>query len=405
MKRIALWILCLLMTTAFGGRAETIVALTSGKRLLFVDSATPGTVIKTLAITGLPSGERLYGIDFRARTGILYALGQTSIYLINTDTGSAAAILANAVFALPSGTRFGMDFNPTDPLPDPLSDGDTIRVTTDADKNVRFNPDTLSLSSVDNDLHYAPSDANAGANPNVVSSAYTNSFSGARATVLYDIDSNLDILAIQDPPRSGDLHTVGRLGVDTADTVGFDISGSTGVAYASLSVAGTTSLYTINLVSGAATLVGPIADASKLGSESIVDIAAMVPPSSKLLNISTRGRVGRDQDGLIAGFITRAGERSRYLLRALGPSLTAAGIAAPLADPVLSLYDKNGEKIIVNDNWRDLQEGDIAATGLAPSNNAESAILLSLRPGSYTAVVYGKGSDAGVALVEVYQLP
>lgn len=405
MKRIALLVLCLLMTTAFGGRAETIVALTSGNRLLFVDSAKPGTVVKTVAITGLTSGERLHGIDFRPLAGVLYALGKTNIYTINTDTGAAHSIYPVGFFGLPSGTRFGMDFNPTVPLPDPLFDGDMIRVTSDADKNFRFHPTTLSYSSADADLRYSATDPHAGTNPNVVGSAYTNSFSESRATTLYDIDSNLDILTIQDPPNSGTLHTVGPLGVDTTDNVGFDISGSSGVAYASLTVGTVTNLYTINLVSGTATSLGLLADADTLRTETVVGIAATVPPPSRLLNISTRGRVGPDQDVLIGGFITRSGDTARYLLRAIGPSLTTAGIAGPLADPVLTLYDKNGIVITSNDDWRSSQETDIAATGLAPSNNAESAILANLRPNSYTAIVSAKGNNSGIAVVEVYQLP
>jgi hypothetical protein len=201
------------------------------------------------------------------------------------------------------------------------------------------------------------------------------------------------------------LHTVGPLGVDTTDNVGFDISGSTGVAYASLTVGITTNLYAINLVSGAATSLGSIADAGTLGTETIVGIAATVAPSSKLLNISTRGRVGQGEDVLIGGFITRDGDSARFLLRAIGPSLAGAGIAAPLADPVLTLYDDNGFVLATNDDWRTSQEADIAATGLAPSNNAESAILAPLVPRGYTAIVSGKDGNSGIALVEVYQLP
>lgn len=405
MKNRLLSVFGVLIAAALSARAETIVALTSGNRLLFVDSATPGSITKTLTITGLPSGESLHGIDFRPWSGILFALGRTNIYRINTDTGAIHPAYPLSFFAIPSGTRFGMDFNPTIPLPDPIFEGDMIRVTSDADKNWRFHPTTLSFSFNDADLHYDATDAHAGANPNIVGSAHTNSFSGSRATVLYDIDSNLDILTIQDPPKNGTLHTIGPLGVDTTDNVGFDISGSTGVAYASLTVGATTSLYTINLISGAATALGAIAGAGMLGPETIVGIAATVPPASKLLNIATRGRVDQGENVLIGGFITREGDSARYLLRAIGPSLAGAGIAGPLADPVLTLHEKNGAVLASNDDWRSSQEADIAATGLAPSNNAESAILVTLLPSDYTAIVSGKGNSSGIALVEVYQLP
>jgi hypothetical protein len=137
----------------------------------------------------------------------------------------------------------------------------------------------------------------------------------------------------------------------------------------------------------------------------VVDIAASVPSASRLLNMSARGRVGQGEDVLIGGFITRGGSDARYLLRAIGPSLSGFAVAGPLADPVLTLYNANGHVIEMNDNWRSSQEADIAATGLAPTNDAESAILTRLSPSSYTAVVSGKGSDVGIALVEILQLP
>ena len=92
-------------------------------------------------------------------------------------------------------------------------------------------------------------------------------------------------------------------------------------------------------------------------------------------------------------------------MRALGPSLASAGVATPLADPTLSLRDANGNVIANNDNWKDSQQADIAATGKAPSNDLESAVLALLAPGNYTAIVAGKNGTTGVALVEFYSLP
>jgi hypothetical protein len=386
-------LLAALLTSA---QAEPIICLTSSNQLLTFDSATPGTITKTVTITGLAAGENLVGIDFRPGTGRLYGLSSASrIYLINSETGATTAVGSSGAFTL-NGTRFGVDFNPT---------VDRLRVTSDADQNLRLNPIDGTLTGTDMPLQYAAADTHVGANPNVVGSAYTNNFSTAGATILYGIDSGFDILVIQNPPNGGTLNTVGALGVDTTDNVGFDISGTTGIAYASLTVGTTTGLYTINPLSGAATLVAAIADAATLGTASVVDIAAGVPPSSKLLNISTRGRVAPGENVLIGGFITRTGVSSRYLLRAMGPSLSSLGIAGPLADPVLTLYDNNGAVLASNDDWPTSQGGDIIATGLAPTNNAESAILAILTPSTYTAIVSGKGSAAGVALVEVYQLP
>jgi hypothetical protein len=94
----------------------------------------------------------------------------------------------------------------------------------------------------------------------------------------------------------------------------------------------------------------------------------------------------------------------QVLLRGIGPSLGAFGVPNPLADPVMELHGPAGFTTIVNDNWRDTQAALIMATGLAPTNDLESAILVTLAPGNYTAIVKGKNDTSGVGLVEVYDL-
>ena len=390
MKKLTLSVALISLFLTLTARAETIVALTSGKRLLFFDSATPGTVTKTITITTV-GNEALTAIDFRPATGNLYAFGASGrFYILNLTTGAAS--VPPAVPVSLAGTSFDIDFNPS---------VDLVRVTSDADVNVRFNPDDGTIVQQDSNFAYAAGDAHAGSNPTIVGSAYTNNFAGAGATVLYDIDSGVDALIIQNPPNAGILNTVGPLGVNTSDQVGFDISQGTGVAYASLTVGGTAGLYTISLANGAATLVGNIGNAGSLAGETIVDLA--VPTATRLLNISSRGRVGTGEDVLIGGFINRGG--GRVVLRAIGPSLGAFGVANPLPDPVLTLKDVNGATLATNDDWQSSQGADITATGLAPTNNLESAILTSLPAGNYSGVVSGKGSATGVALVEIYQLP
>ena len=127
-------------------------------------------------------------------------------------------------------------------------------------------------------------------------------------------------------------------------------------------------------------------------------------PSSKLANISTRGLVGAGQNVMIGGTIVTGPDSGRVVFRALGPSLAANGIANPMSDPQLEIFNANGNKIGGNNNWRESQQGLIAATGLAPSHDLESAILIDLTPGAYTAVVSVAGGAAGVALVEAYHL-
>ena len=126
--------------------------------------------------------------------------------------------------------------------------------------------------------------------------------------------------------------------------------------------------------------------------------------NSTLGNVSTRGLVQTGDDVLIAGFIIGTGESDTVVVRAIGPSLTDDGIANPLQDPTLDLYDADGVVIMSDDNWRDSQETLIQSTGLTPTNDAESAIIDSLAPGNYTAVVRGKDNGTGVALVEVFNL-
>jgi hypothetical protein len=126
--------------------------------------------------------------------------------------------------------------------------------------------------------------------------------------------------------------------------------------------------------------------------------------SSTLANTSMRGFVQTGDDVLIGGFIIGNGGADTVLVRAIGPSLAALGVANPLADPTLDLYDGNGAAIRSDDNWRDTQEALIRSTGLAPSDDAESAIIRSLGPGNYTAIVRGKAGGTGVALMEVYDL-
>jgi len=127
--------------------------------------------------------------------------------------------------------------------------------------------------------------------------------------------------------------------------------------------------------------------------------------NSKLANISTRGFVETGDNAMIGGFILGgAGASSRVVVRAIGPSLGALGVAGALSDPTLELKDANGSTVMSNDDWRQTQEAEIIATGLAPTDNRESALVVSLPNGSYTGIVRGAGNTTGVGLVEVYNL-
>ena len=125
---------------------------------------------------------------------------------------------------------------------------------------------------------------------------------------------------------------------------------------------------------------------------------------SKLANISTRGLVQTGDNVMIGGVIVLGTTETDVVVRVIGPTLANAGISGALADPILELHDKNGVLITSNDNWKDTQQSQIEATGVAPTDNRESAIVATLNPDSYTAIVRGKNDTTGVALVEVYNL-
>ena len=125
---------------------------------------------------------------------------------------------------------------------------------------------------------------------------------------------------------------------------------------------------------------------------------------STLANTSTRGLVQTGDNVLIGGFIVGDGASDTVVVRAIGPSLSDAGVTDPLQDPTLDLYDADGAVIMSNDNWRDSQETLLQSSGLTPTNDAESAIITSLAPGAYTAIVRGQNDTTGVALVEIFNL-
>lgn len=122
-------------------------------------------------------------------------------------------------------------------------------------------------------------------------------------------------------------------------------------------------------------------------------------------NISTRLQIGTSDNVLIAGFIIQGpdGSTKNVVVRGIGPSLGAFGVASPLANPTLELFDSGG-LLAMNDNWRDTQEAELNVSQLEPSNNLESALLQTLSPGAYTAIVRGANGATGVGLAEVYDL-
>ena len=234
----------------------TVTALTAAGRLVSFAPASPNTLITDTPVSGLPMGETLVGIDYRPATGGLYGLTSNArLALINPLTGAVTVITAGGVTADPadttapftalSGTSFSVDFNPV---------ADRMRVVSNLGQNLRINVDT-GLVTTDSDLN-GPTPALA--NVAVISgNAYLNSYAGATATTLYNIDVANSFLHTQVPPNSGLLVSVGPLGQVLPAQVGFDIAGGlNGLSLAAGCPGGVApcSLYNVALATGAATL-------------------------------------------------------------------------------------------------------------------------------------------------------
>ena len=248
-----------------GPQGPVIYGLTADNTLITFDAGHPNQVASETAITGLQAGERIVGIDFRPSdlngdaigdVGKLYGVGSTSrVYLIDPQTGQASSgrplvTETGAAVAL-SGTSFGVGFNPVP---------DRLRVHSDADQNLRINVDN-GITAIDTALSY-PAD---GANPSIVATGYTNNDNDpATATTLYAIDSNRNALTtfnVPSGPNSGKMSVVGPIGVSTGHATGLDIAGTGNVAYAAFSesASGKSTLYTVDLGTGAASRLGLIA--------------------------------------------------------------------------------------------------------------------------------------------------
>lgn len=296
-KKLALLSVLLGLSGGFQAEAATIYAVGSAEKLVIFDSNTP-SVVQTMPLIGLGVGESVKGLDFNPTDQKLYALAITNtagpdegrIYTLNPDT--AELILVGATpfsTTLTDASFYGFDFNPVT---------NRLRIVNDADQNLRVNPLTGALVATDTNLN--PAD------PAVVAVAYDRNVSGASATTLFGIDSASDKLVLvggvdgAPSANGGTLTEVGVLGVDTSAVVGFDIDAD-GAAFASLTVGGVPGLYTINLSTGAATLIGAIA----AGPTSISDIAT-VPSAGSLAFDAAVANVS-EGDGSVVVTVKRSG--------------------------------------------------------------------------------------------------
>ncbi len=270
---------------------QAVQTVSNGNTLVTVQATAPGTVTRSVVVTGIGAGQTIAGIDYRpAAPRVLYAISNVGqLYTINGRTGVATAV---GTPPLPTISSVGFDFNPT---------VDRIRVVTQIGQNVRVNPDTGALAATDGSLAYAPTDVRAGAIPTVASAAYTNNVAGATTTTLYVLDTRGGLAPVQlatqgnatVSPNTGQLFTVGSTGVTSLGNSGFDI-GSTGQAYATFTNPTTrvTSLYSINLATGAATLLGALA-----GNTTYEGLAVALASFASMGTTANQAAVGNALDG------------------------------------------------------------------------------------------------------------
>jgi Domain of unknown function (DUF4394) len=251
-----------------------LTGLAGGNTLVFFDSATPSATT-TRGVTGVDLSAALLGIDYRPANGQLYGITSNGVFAIDPSSGNAT--LVNTISpTFNGGTISGVDFNPA---------ADALRITGGNGQNFRIAGGGLGATNVDGTLAYATGDTNAGVSPTITASAYTNSFAGVpagRTTQLYNIDSNLDVLTLQNPPNNGTLSTIGSLGINVGTVGGFDIfSPSNGVntAFAAFAPNGSTaaSLYTIDLSTGSATSLGQIGTGAGFN---LTGLAAPIVPTA-----------------------------------------------------------------------------------------------------------------------------
>ena len=271
-----------LLACGFGSAQAVTIGYTldaTGSTLYAFNAATPGSVSNVTIGTG---AEAISAIDYRPATGDLVAYSDASdaYFLLAPTTGALTPFSTPVPATNPTDTNvLDIDWNPTI---------DRMRVVTQSDQNIVFNPNTGGTTGV-TDLFYGAGDPNAGADPSIVANGYTNSVAAqlgvAGGTTQYVLDSDLNILGIL-ANNAGTITTVGFVGVDFDELAGLDITagpfdGPVGpnTAYALLNVAGSSGLYTIDLGTGLASAVGGVGGLSNLNGLAI----AQVPTPSALL--------------------------------------------------------------------------------------------------------------------------
>lgn len=244
-------------------RKETVFAVTDSAELIKFNAGQPQRILARLPLQGLDAGDKLLGIDFRVARGVLFALSASGkLYTVDTASAKLTRVGTQAVALAPG--RWEIDFNPV---------ADRVRVVADHGANLRLHPDTGALAATDPAPAYAPGDTAAGRAPKVAAAAYTYNKRNDKLTTNYAIDIGLGTLVTQgskeavEPvvsPNTGQLFTVGPLGIGAVEAAAFDIADINNAAFAALRIGGRTRLHLVDLASGKATAIGTIGDGGAL---------------------------------------------------------------------------------------------------------------------------------------------
>jgi hypothetical protein len=237
--------------------AERLFGLTTQNWITVFDSGSPGDTIGGGAVTGLETNDILVAMDYQPASGNVLLLGsQSNVYqLNNTDGADFSATLLNTLDPSLVGTSLAFDFNTA------FMSGAFSRIITDTNDNrVIGGADGQYLAPVEKtDVFYVAGDPNEGVDPNIAGIAYDTNIAGATSTQQYGIDATLGVLTTV-ANNAGTLETIGSLGISGQITneLGFDISGLSGTAFASIQSGPNSQLYSVDLGSGAASALGQI---------------------------------------------------------------------------------------------------------------------------------------------------
>lgn len=249
-------------------RAELVAGTTFQNFLVTWDSATPGDILSGVAIDGLATNEVILGLDFRNGTSNqLYGLGSFGrLYTINMNTGLATRVGSTPFSPALNGSNFGFGFTP---------DGQTIRITSNADQNLRINATTGTVIAADGIIRPVAGDEGATVSPNIVHLLYTNT--GPNGT-FFGVDTGRDRLVTMDDPNSGQMRTIGPMTFDATEVGGFDWSPGTNTAYAGFinSASSRTQFGTVNLTTGAFTPTGEVGGGAFITSLAVVPAPAVL---------------------------------------------------------------------------------------------------------------------------------